>query len=137
MKYVIVDVDRIEEQRLVESGTKLRPNFTVDELACKDGSSVILYSSITLDWLQAIRDKIGPIHLTSAFRTPEYNSRINGANDSMHMYGRAVDITKPSNMTIEQFYNVIEEIVGKVCGIGKYKTFIHLDSRGHEARWNG
>ena len=46
--------------------------------------------------LQPLRDKFGPIHITSGYRQPELNAAVGGASNSQHMRGEAADIYLPS-----------------------------------------
>ncbi len=137
--YIVVNVDTGEVRQL-KSSYHLRENFTVKELACSDGTDVVLYSDITLDWAQAIRDKVGAIKVLSGFRTQRYNRTLKGAaKNSQHLYGRAMDLKRPRNMSLNKFYNICNEICGEKSGIGYYPRargdFIHIDSRGYHARW--
>ncbi len=137
--YTVVNVDTGRVRQL--SGSyHLRKNFTVAELACSDGTDVVLYSGISLDWVQRIRDRVGTIHITSAFRTQRYNHVLTGASkNSQHLYGRALDLKRPRHMSLDAFYDVCEEECGYHSGIGYYSAshgdFIHIDSRGRHARW--
>lgn len=42
--------------------------------------------------LQPARDALGPIKITSGFRSPEVNARVGGAPTSQHTKGEAVDL---------------------------------------------
>lgn len=42
--------------------------------------------------LQPLRDKFGPIYITSGFRSVELNNEIGGSKWSNHLYGYAADI---------------------------------------------
>ena len=46
--------------------------------------------------LQPLRDKFGPIRITSGYRCPELNHAVGGASNSKHMRGEAADIYLPS-----------------------------------------
>ena len=46
--------------------------------------------------LQPLRDKFGPIRITSGYRCPELNGAVGGASNSQHMRGEAADIHLPS-----------------------------------------
>ena len=46
--------------------------------------------------LQPLRDKFGPIRITSGYRQPELNGAVGGASNSQHMRGEAADIYLPS-----------------------------------------
>ena len=46
--------------------------------------------------LQPLRDRFGPIRITSGYRCPELNGAVGGASNSQHMRGEAADIYLPS-----------------------------------------
>jgi len=50
------------------------------------------------------------------------------------MRGQAADI-KSSNVSIDELYALAKKYFGD-GGIGRYKTFIHVDT-GPQRRWNG
>ena len=136
MKYTAVNVDN-GEITLVNGSDHVTNNFTFSEYASKDGSHVILYSKRLASLIQAIRDTVGPVTINSAFRTPEHNDAVGGVADSQHLLGIAVDLKIPYGYNADSFMSAIEKITGTEVGLGKYRTFIHLDIRGYKARWNG
>lgn len=126
-------------------------HLTWDELACKDGTPYP--KAFILDGRAArlaavfeiIRQACGnrPIPILSAYRSPAYNRAIGGARHSQHVEGRALDLRPPAGWTVDRFYAVIVGLaqgdVPDVRGIGKYRTFVHVDIRPTTllARWNG
>jgi len=114
---------------------QLSKNFKLSEFVCPDGSGEVLLDAELVNKLQKLRDKVGkPIKVHSGYRNPKYNTRIGGAKESQHMQGKAADITV-QGYTPEQVAKLAEEV--GFDGIGLYKTFCHVDVRGHNARWNG
>jgi len=90
--------------------------------------------------LQALRDEIGlPITILSSYRSPEYNQKVGGVKNSMHMQGKAADIVI-AGLPLPTLHNVIEKLIKigvmKQGGLGLYKSFIHYDVRGTRARWH-
>ena len=85
---------------------QLSPNFNLDEFtrsqtATRRGidNHVALDSTIHSNLvalcrqlLQPIRDGLGPVHITSGYRSPELNRVIGGSKTSQHCYGLAADI---------------------------------------------
>ena len=113
-------------------------HLTWKELGCKDGTP---YPNIwrtnraieLAEVFELIRAACGhkPIQILSAFRTSDYNKRIGGARNSQHIQGRALDLRPPDGYTIDEFYKIIKQMtaVTSIGGIGKYKTFVHVDIR--------
>ncbi|THU38144.1 DUF882 domain-containing protein [Niastella caeni] len=123
----------------------LTPNFKLEEFNCHDGTEVpgYLQDNVQLlaENLQVLRDYIGePIHITSGYRTEDYNSNLRGASPrSQHLQGKAADIAV-ANMRPRELADIIEELIDRGMmsegGIGIYSNFTHYDIRGQKARWN-
>ena len=122
---------------------KLTENFSKHEFECSDGSEMsdrVLENIKELAKnLQIIRDLVcAPITINSAYRSPIYNKQINGASKSLHLVGKAADITI-EGMTPKEVQNLLLELMeeGTIAqgGLGKYQSFTHYDFRGKKARW--
>ena len=86
--------------------------------------------------LDAFRERVGePVYINSGIRCPEHNEAVGGAKDSRHLYGDAADI-RCVGKTPEQLYAIADEIFHD-GGVGLYDWGIHVDDRGHRARWVG
>ena len=73
---------------------RISPHFVLLEMACKDGSDKVLYSTELMEKLEKLRAYGGfTIHINSGYRTPSYNKKIGGASHSQHIYGTAADIS--------------------------------------------
>lgn len=46
--------------------------------------------------LERVQQLLGPLHISSAFRSPKVNAAIGGSSTSAHMEGYAADFTCPS-----------------------------------------
>lgn len=120
-----------------EGQTKLSNNFKVSEFACKDGSDVIFIAPELVNVLQKIRDHFGkPVNINSAYRTPTYNAKVNGATHSQHLYGTAADI-RINGVAPKDVATYAESLLSGTGGIGIYKNFVHVDVRRNKSRWNG
>lgn len=113
---------------------QLSKNFKSTEFDCKCGKckdTLIDDKLITL--LQKLRNKVEkPIIINSGFRCAAHNKAVGGATTSQHTIGKAADI-RVSGIDPEKIANYCETI--GFDGIGRYKTFTHVDTRGYKARW--
>lgn len=102
------------------------------------------------------------ITVMSGYRTPFYNTAIGSAKFSRHMYGDAADIyidaappdgnmddlngdgivnKADANFMYDYAQKLFSRVKVKSGGLGSYKAnsvhgpFVHVDSRGHKARW--
>jgi len=113
--------------------------FKQREYTCKcpglcDHSMVL--SDALLVALDKLRVKIGkPIIINSGVRCKAWNKAVGGTTNSYHMRGIAVDIKVEgmSQKDLAKAASTIKEFANG--GIGTYKSWVHLDVRGHRARW--
>lgn len=77
---------------------KISPHFKLSEMACKDGSDKVLYSTELMAKLEELR-AYGDftVSINSGYRTPAYNKKIGGASRSQHRFGTAADIVVKKN----------------------------------------
>ena len=124
---------------------QLSKNFNKSEFRCRDGTDVpedLMDNLLELvENLQIIRDHVGkPVRIISGYRTPKYNRKIDGARKSQHMKARAADL-KVSDVSAKELHKIITDLIkeGKIKkgGVGLYRTFVHYDTRGWNARWRG
>ena len=129
---------KVKAYSKAKDGSKqLTKNFKVREFACKDGSDVIFISMDLVEILQKIRDHFGkPVVINSAYRTPPYNEKVDGADYSQHLYGMAADISV-SGVKPKDVAAFAETLLPKTGGIGIYDSFTHVDVRAAKSRWNG
>jgi peptidoglycan hydrolase-like protein with peptidoglycan-binding domain len=137
------------------AGLGLR-HFAADELlflgsqnsngACKGLNSYppeSLWPNIapTIAVLDKLREDLAaPIHVLSLYRAPAYNRCIDGsATNSFHMQFKAIDFVCDSGSPTAwaaklQEYRARGVFAG---GIGVYRSFVHVDTRGNNANWTG
>lgn len=122
-----------------------------DELCCHDGTPYPAEwradRGVVLGLLfEAVRELLGNhlIVILSGYRTPEYNSKLEGAAlHSQHIQGRAVDICHPQIEPRDVFLSIISaqrrSELPMLGGLGLYRTFVHMDTRpkptGRLALW--
>jgi zinc D-Ala-D-Ala carboxypeptidase len=108
-------------------------NFSPKELACR-GTGSLLVNPHALDALQRLRERLGkPIIITSAYRSPEHNRRIKGAQNSRHLAGDAFDVSM-ANHDPDTFERAAR--AEGFTGFGFYpkSNFMHIDM-GRERQW--
>lgn len=108
------------------------PNFSPEEMACKDGA--ILIHAPSLDKLQRLRNRLArPMVIHSAYRSGSYNKRVGGAAGSMHLAARAYDVSMKGHDPHDF------ERLARACGFtgfGFYpeQGFMHIDT-GPAREW--
>lgn len=74
-------------------GYKISDHFNLAEMASRDGSDKVLYSTDLMAMLEKLRAYGGfTIRINSGYRSPAYNRKIGGASKSQHTLGTAADI---------------------------------------------
>ena len=116
---------------------KLSRNFRVREFACSDGTDPVFIAPALVKVLQALRDQLAaPVTICSGYRTPAINKAAGGAQYSQHLYGAAADITV-KGVTPQKVAAAARELLGNTGGVGRYKTFTHVDVRAKRSDWTG
>lgn len=104
------------------------------------------------------------LHVMSGYRTPAYNRAIGNVRYSRHLWGDAADIFvdvdppdgemddlngdgRVDHRDADVLYDIVDELFGRplhrelLGGLGRYRRnaahgpFVHVDARGHRARW--
>ena len=122
-----------------DGAKRLSSNFQVKEFACKDGSDAVLVAPRLVMVLQSIRDHFGKaVNINSGYRTPQYNTKVGGVDQSQHCYGTAADITV-KGVEVETVAACARKIMPDWGGVGSYKAqgFTHIDVREDRSDWNG
>ena len=108
------------------------PDFTPREMRSK-GDNSLAVDIDAMDKLQALRNIIGPIRITSAYRSPAHNKAVGGAKNSMHLQARAFDVQMYGHDPAK-----VEAAARKVgfTGFGFYEKsgFVHIDT-GPAREW--
>ena len=120
-----------------DGGKKLSSNFRVREFACGDGSDAVFVAPRLVIVLQSIRSHFGkPVTIHSGYRTPPYNTKVGGVEDSQHTYGTAADISI-NGVSVADVAAYARSIMPDWGGVGIYKKqgFVHVDVRENRADW--
>ncbi len=129
----------INAYSLKTEGSKyLTKHFRVKEFACKDGSDVVLIARELPVVCEYIRMRLNKgITVNSGYRTPPYNKKVGGVDNSQHVYGTAADLAKPAGITPAKMASIAREIMPDWGGVGIYSWGIHVDVRDTKSDWNG
>lgn len=92
----------------------------------------------TLWVVDQLRHHLGaPVHLTSIYRSFDYNAAVGGAPRSLHMRNQAIDL-QVSGHSPDAVFQALKKMrsAGSFSGgLGLYSTFVHVDTRGTDATW--
>ena len=119
--------------------------FDSKEFECKDGTHSAWFQKHgvdvnpqLIDLMNVIRKEYGkPIVITSGYRSPDYNERVDGVKNSLHTLGQACDF-RPLQKNMEGLKELqwIALKHNPHGGVGLYDSFVHVDIRGYQARWD-
>ncbi|MEL6599326.1 MAG: D-Ala-D-Ala carboxypeptidase family metallohydrolase [Pseudomonadota bacterium] len=88
--------------------------------------------------LDALRKKLDkPVAITNAYRSPAYNEAVGGAEHSQHKRFNACDV-QVRDVSPEEVADTLTGLRADGIfsgGIGRYKTFTHIDTRGVNRNW--
>lgn len=92
----------------------------------------------TVCLVDELREHFGkPITILNGYRSEEYNNAIGGAPKSMHKEFNALDIAGIEPMLMARKLKEWRLEGRFVGGIGTYSAFVHVDTRGNNATWEG
>lgn len=110
-------------------------HFKRKEFACKCGCGFDVMDIELINLLEILRAHFDqPISVHSGCRCKKHNKLSGGSKKSQHLFGKAADITI-KNTTPRQVQDYIDKIYEG--GMGRYKTFTHVDVRAEKVRWTG
>lgn len=106
-----------------------RGSISADELVAN-------LSKLATNVLDVIQAKLGRVTINSGFRPMTYNQGLSGAaKNSMHQYGKAADIVVAGHSPAA-VARWVQNNIPAAHGIGRYRTFTHVDVRsGGRAMW--
>ena len=112
---------------------KLSEHFDSSEFVCKCGCGAYHRPPQTLiDGLERIRQAVGvPLIITSGKRCKRHNAAVGGVANSLHLEGRAADISIPSICLGTCCLATLGRFVGRLHAIDEHaRGCCHLDVRG-------
>ena len=114
----------------------LSAHFSKKEFACKCGCGTCKPAPALIEKLEKFRELCGgePMHINSAHRCAKHNKASGGSPHSQHLLGKAADVRKIPGMSIDKMAHLAEQ--AGFNGIGKYRSFVHVDVRDTKARWD-
>ena len=115
----------------------LSANFSRSEFKCKcNKCSYDTVDSELIDVLEMLKAYFRGAKVTigSGHRCPEHNAAVGGAENSMHLTGKAADIYV-EGFNPAEVARYLKEKYPDRFGIGEYNTFTHCDVRNEKARW--
>lgn len=111
----------------------LSKHFKAKEFRCKEGNEYMLICKELIEVLETIREHFNaPVIINSGYRTPSWNSKVNGAPNSYHCKGMAADIVVKghSSREVAKYADSIMEQGGVI----RYTNFTHIDVREEKYR---
>lgn len=121
---------------------KLTEHFDIAEFESRDGAAMPGPYAMQLPWLcsrylEPLRARFGPVTIASGFRSTQHNIDVGGAPSSFHTFrpgrsGVASDVWCKSG-TPRDWYHFLD--AQRPGGLGRYGTFVHVDTRRGRARW--
>lgn len=114
-------------------------NFKISKFACRCCGKLKL-STALLYLAQMLRTIVGlPLLVNSGYRCEKHNKAVGGADDSRHLHGDAVDLHLLAKDKTPEKLRLLWHWADKVNpngGVGLYDWGVHIDTRGHRARWD-
>lgn len=111
----------------------LSEHFKAKEFQCKDGSEYLLICKELVAILETIREHFNtPVIINSGYRTPSWNSKVNGSQNSYHCKGMAADIVVKGHSSRE--VTKYADSIMEQGGVIRYTNFVHIDVREERYR---
>lgn len=110
-------------------------NFRRSEFQCSCGCG---FDAVDVEILAVLEDVRAyfdaPVIITSGCRCEAHNEAIGGSPTSQHVRGKAADI-KVKGFDASKVADYLEDMYPSSYGIGRYPSWVHIDTRLIKARW--
>ena len=120
---------------------KLSKNINSNEISCKCGCGFNKASTTLIEMVQDVRNHFNkPVLFTSCCRCKKHNKNEGGAKRSYHLpdlnnVARGADI-RVKDIDNDDVADYLEKKYPNSAGIGRYKSWTHIDDRPRRARWD-
>jgi uncharacterized protein YcbK (DUF882 family) len=133
---------------------QLSKNFNSSEFRCRcgkcglDGSAMSSETIAVLELVRSHFSAISPrykakITVNSGHRCPRHNTVAGGRSSSKHLSAIAADIVVKElcydgewrEVPAQFVSDYLDRMFPETYGIGRYRTFTHIDARSEKARW--
>lgn len=110
-------------------------HFRRSEFACRCGCGFDDVNLKLIEVLEDVRNHFNaPVYINSGCRCPRHNQSVGGTRHSQHILGNAADISV-KRVNPKSVADYLESKYPNKFGIGRYKTFTHIDVRSVKTRW--
>lgn len=111
--------------------------FDRGEFSCKCGCGFDTVDAELIRVLTDLREYFDEaVVINSGNRCKAYNQSVGGSPRSQHLFARAADV-RVRGVHPDEVYAYLELQYPNCYGLGRYKTFTHIDTRsGKKARWD-
>jgi Peptidase M15 len=118
--------ERFLDLHLVSTDLAIAPNFVLAEVADPADGDFAVVQVRGVEALQDLRDRLGPLIVTSGYRNPAHNADVGGVTWSRHQYGDAFDLV-PVEVSLDTLGDACAELGASFVGV--YETHRHCDWR--------
>lgn len=113
----------------------LTQHFSREEFACHCGCGKDDISLKVVQLAEDVRTHFAsPTVINSGCRCLEHNREQGSKDTSQHVKGLAADLAV-KGIDPKEVADYIQNKEGFVGGLGRYRNFTHIDTRGTQARW--
>ena len=139
----IAGKDRLRDLVSADNGHRRESIFSDREFYFALDTDVL---HLLMDIRRAMAEKgldVDELDIISGYRTPAHNRNVGGKSESRHQLGDAIDLMigdVDGNGRVDRedkraVVGIARKVIGNRGGLGVYARSIHIDTRGHAARW--